>query len=56
MGLSNANIILENPKNDTLKPLEVEALADSDVVHLCIPEHICIQLKLEEIDKNNHPK
>lgn len=51
MGLVNAKIILKNPKVKKLKPLEVDALVDSGAVHLCIPEHIQIQLKLEEIDK-----
>lgn len=51
MGLVAAKITLENPKDQTLEPIEVEALADSGAVHLCIPEHLKIQLKLEEIDK-----
>lgn len=51
MGLVNAKVILKNPRREELTPLEVEALADSGAVHLCIPEHIKIQLKLEEIDK-----
>src|SRR3990172_3099974 len=51
MGLVNAKIILKNPRVKKLKPLEVDALADSGAVHLCIPEHIQIQLKLEEIDR-----
>lgn len=51
MGLATAKIILENPKNHALKPIKVDALADSGAVHLCIPEHLRIQLKLEEIDK-----
>jgi len=51
MGLVNAKIVLRNPGLKKLKPLEVDALVDSGAVHLCIPEHIQIQLKLEEIDK-----
>jgi clan AA aspartic protease len=51
MGLVNAKIILKNPRKSTVKPIEIIALADSGAVHLCIPEHIRIQLKLEEIDK-----
>lgn len=51
MGLINAKIVLINPRVKKIKPLEVEALVDSGSVHLCIPEHIQIQLKLEEIDK-----
>ena len=33
-----------------LAPVEVMALADSGALHLCIPEHIQIQLDLEAID------
>ena len=51
MGLVPAKVILENPRNMSLAPIEVDAVADSGAVHLCIPEHIRIQLKLEEIDK-----
>jgi len=51
MGLVTANVVLENPRDKSLQPVEVEALADSGAVHLCIPEHVRIQLKLEEIDK-----
>ena len=51
MGLVNARIILRNAKNPALEPVEVEALADSGAVHLCIPEHVRLQLKLESQDK-----
>jgi clan AA aspartic protease len=51
MGLVSAKVILKNPREGELKALEVDALVDSKAVHLCIPEHIKIQLKLEEIDK-----
>jgi clan AA aspartic protease len=51
MGLTNANIILRNPRLPELEPVEIEALADTGAVHLCIPSHVQIQLKLEEIDK-----
>ena len=51
MGLVNAQIILANPKKDELEPIRADALVDSGAVHLCIPEHVRIQLKLEEIDK-----
>ena len=49
--LAIAEITLENPREPALQPLRVEALVDSGAVHLCIPEHIRIQLKLDEIDK-----
>lgn len=50
MGLVNAKITLKNPRQKNLKPIEEIALVDSGAVHLCIPEHIKIQLKLEAID------
>jgi clan AA aspartic protease len=51
MGLVFSEIQLKNPSKSDLQPIKVEALADSGAVHLCIPEHIKIQLQLEEVDK-----
>lgn len=51
MGIMNTKIILKNPRDLALDVIEVNALVDSGSVHLCIPEHIRFQLKLEEIDK-----
>ena len=51
MGLANAKIQLKNPRQPELEAVVVDALADTGAVHLCIPEHIQIQLKLDEIDK-----
>lgn len=51
MGLVFSEIQLRNPSKSDLQPIKVEALADSGAVHLCIPEHVKIQLKLEEVDK-----
>jgi len=51
MGLVNAEVILRNPRRPELAPVTVTALADSGALHLCIPEHVQIQLELEEIDK-----
>lgn len=44
MGLVFGKIQLKNPVNPNLSPIEVEALADTGAVHLCIPEPIQIQL------------
>jgi len=33
-----------------LDPVDVVALVDSGATHLCIPEHVQIQLRLDEID------
>jgi len=49
MGLIYADLSLANPRKPELKPMQVHALADSGALHLCIPEHIAIQLGLEEL-------
>lgn len=51
MALVNTKIRLKNPVKSQIEPIEVDALADSGAVHLCIPQHIQIQLDLIEIDK-----
>lgn len=51
MGLITAKVLLKNPRKGDLQPVEVEALADTGAVHLCIPEHVRIQLALDEIDR-----
>ena len=51
MGTARANITLRNPGKAELKPLEVEMLVDSGAVHLCIPEHVRLQLGLEQVDQ-----
>ena len=50
MGLVNAHVQLSNPRAPQLEPLDVEALADTGAVHLCIPEHVQHQLRLEELE------
>ena len=44
-------ITLKNPRIPDLQAIEVEALADTGCVHLCIPEHIRLQLQLEDCDR-----
>ncbi|WP_133511153.1 clan AA aspartic protease [Candidatus Thiosymbion oneisti] len=51
MGSVNAKVAMRNLRKSELASVEVDALADSGAVHLCIPEHIRLQLELEEIDK-----
>lgn len=55
MGLITAEILLGNPKDRTIQPMRVKALADTGALHLCIPEHIAIQLQLEELYKREVP-
>lgn len=51
MGLSNATIQIKNPKLPELEAVEIEALADTGAVHVCIPPHVQMQLKLDPIDE-----
>ena len=48
MGLASAKIQLRNPRLPELEAVEIEALVDIGVVHVCIPERIQVQLQLEE--------
>ncbi len=50
MGLVTTKLVLRNPRRQDLQPVEVDALADSTAVHLCIPAHVQIQLGLEEVE------
>lgn len=47
----SARLILKNPRLPDLDPVEVEALADSGAVHLCIPDSIRRRLHLEAISE-----
>jgi len=51
MGLIRASVSLLNPTEPGLHGLEVSALADSGAVHLCIPEHLALQLQLRELER-----
>jgi clan AA aspartic protease len=51
MGLSYARLKLVNARRADLAPVEVNALADTRALHLCIPEHIALQLQLDELEK-----
>ena len=42
---------LRNPRYPELTPIETQALADTGAVHLCVPEHVALQLRLEEYDR-----
>ena len=51
MGLIRGTFQLLNLLSQELAPLEVSALADTGAVHLCIPEHVALQLQLQELEK-----
>jgi clan AA aspartic protease len=49
MGLVSGSILLRNPRLPELGALEVDALADTGALHLCIPEQVRVRLQLEAI-------
>ncbi len=51
MALVTAKLQLSNPRDASLAPIEVDALADTGAVFLCIPEHVRVQLKLEPLEQ-----
>ena len=48
MGNIFADLELSNPKQDSLQPIKVKALADTGALMLCIPEHIALQMNLKK--------
>lgn len=44
-------LTLANPRNRDLAAIDVSALADTGVLHLRIPEHVALQLKVEELGR-----
>jgi len=51
MGITRTTLTLANPIKRELEPIQVQALADTGAMHLCIPEHVTIQLELAEKEK-----
>jgi clan AA aspartic protease len=51
MGLIETTVTLSNLSNPNLAPMQVSALVDTGALHLCIPEHIALQLQLNELEK-----
>jgi clan AA aspartic protease len=51
MGLVRTTLQLRNPSKPELAPIRVDALADTGALHLCIPQHVALQLQLEELER-----
>ena len=51
MGLVRADVELRNPVEATLATIKVSALVDSGALHLCLPQHLVLQLRLRELEK-----
>jgi clan AA aspartic protease len=47
MGYVHAEIRLRNPRLPELNPLTVTAVVDTGAMTLCIPEHVALQLQVE---------
>lgn len=49
MGLVTSTILLRNARVPTLA-LQIDAIADTGSLHLCIPQHVCDHLRLEKLN------
>lgn len=51
MGVIRTVFEFSNPLRPQLLPVQVDALINTGAVHLCLPEHLAIQLDLRELEK-----
>lgn len=51
MGLITTKVTLRNALDDRLAAYEADALVDAGALLLCIPEHVAIQLQLQEVQR-----
>ena len=51
MELLYTDIELSNLLAPEMAPYQTKALADTGALHLCIPEHIALQLKLKQLEE-----
>ena len=51
MGLVHAELVLSNARDSKLAPITVNALVHTGALHLCIPEHVALQLSLDELER-----
>ena len=51
MALIYADVNLSNMQRPELSALQTRALVDSGALHLCIAEHVALQLQLQELEK-----
>lgn len=49
-GTTYAELSLSNPVNLDIGPMNVRALVHTGALHLCIPQHVAIQLDLRELE------
>ncbi len=51
MGLTGAKVRLRNPRLPDLEPVDIDALADTGTMFLCIPRWLQRRLQLEESER-----
>jgi clan AA aspartic protease len=51
MGLVKVDVSLSSPKKPKLKSVQTQASVDTGAITLCIPEHVRIQLDLQELER-----
>ena len=51
MGIIHVEVELSNPQKANMRPVQVQALVDTGAITLCIPEHVRIQLDLQELER-----
>ena len=51
MGLIHTTIMLRNPLDGRLAPYEANALVDTGAQHLCLPNHVAVQLQLQTVQE-----
>ena len=51
MTIIRSSFRFSNPVRTDLQPIDIDCLVDTGAVHLCLPEHIAIQLDLKELER-----
>jgi clan AA aspartic protease len=51
MGLIRTKLSLANPSAPGISPIEAIALVDTGAITMCVPQHVALQLQLQEIEQ-----
>ena len=51
MTIIRSTFRFSNPVRTDLQAIDIDCLVDTGAVHLCLPEHIAIQLDLKELER-----
>jgi len=50
VGTISVEVLLSNPQKPNLRSVQVQDLVDTGAITLCIPEHVRIQLDLQQLE------